>query len=136
MNWTWLSYSSHVICEAEHLQCFLMRCPETQGTVLWLMAMATQVGDNGSRYLVCSELLGHLPSVQKQASGQLSMLLGHHLGEPHMMCIISYLSARELLEWRPGMGNGRSLCELTFSSTASACQMNRGAGEPVLPVKR
>lgn len=26
-------------------------------------------GDGGSRYLVCSELSGHLPSVQKQASG-------------------------------------------------------------------
>lgn len=48
------------------------------------------------------------------------------------MLIISYLPARELLERRPGPGDGRSLRELTFSSPASACQMNRGAGEPAL----
>lgn len=85
---------------------------------------------------MCLEPLGHLPSMQAQASGQVSMLLGHHLGEPHMVCIVPYLSARELLERRPGPGDRRSLRELTFSSAANARQMNQGAGEPVLPMKR
>lgn len=62
------------------------------------------------------------------------MLFGHHLREPHVVHIISYLSARELLERRPGAGDGRSLRELTFSSATSARQMNRGAREPALPM--
>lgn len=57
------------------------------------------------------------------------MLFGHHLREPHVVLIISYLTARELL----GPGDGCCLHELTFSSTASARQMNRGAREPALP---
>lgn len=87
-------------------------------------------GDGISRYLVRSELSARSPSMQKQASGQISMLFGHHLRGPHVVLIIAYLSARELLERRPGPGDGRSLHELRFSSTASARQMSRGAGEP------
>lgn len=58
MNWAWMSYSSHVICEAACLQCFLMRCPETQGTVACLMAMATQVGAGGWQWQQVPGVLG------------------------------------------------------------------------------
>lgn len=46
------------------------------------------------------------------------------------------VSARELLERRPGLGDGRSLRELTFSRAASARQMNRGACTPNETVSR
>lgn len=112
-----------------------MRCPETLDTVLQADGHGHPGGSwrvMGSAGTWCARscrrarcLCRNKPQDRYQC--YLAIISG-----PHVVLIIAYLSARELPERRPGPGDGCSLHELTFSSSASARQMNRGAGEPAL----
>lgn len=80
------------------------------------------------RNLVCSlHWDTHCPCRNNPLGKYLCYLATIWEREPHVMLVII-----SVCKGAAG-GAGCSLCELTFCSTRSAHQMNRGAGEPLLP---
>lgn len=90
-NWTRVSCSGYVSVRLHTYSASWWAAQGAWAQFCRLVATAAQLGPRAGwwpRYLVCSELSGPSVSVHKQASGQGSVLFGHHLGEPHVMVVI------------------------------------------------